>query len=485
MPAPNFHTPEDSRELLRRYMASDPNAAQAIVDRYLARLLPLIGKHLSPTLQQRFDPQDVAQSAFGSFFVQARDKRFLLQHSGDLWRLLAAISLNKLRRQAKRHSAGKRAVSREVATDLANIQQAPLPAEAVGLLEEVQLALAEMPADAQPLLGQFLAGQSLDELSPEHQKSPRTLRRWLQTFRDNLKRRLVQELPPFGDRIATLSWQDYILKQHIGSGGFGKVYRAIEKRRHRTVAVKSLHKRHQTNPFALGQLIRESQLMAKVCHPGIVGLHGLGQYPGGGYFLVMDWVDGENLQQRIDRAALPVSSAIRIVRHVAVAIAAAHRSNVIHGDLKPSNILLSRQNTVYVVDFGLASLHSQIVDTPPVRGGTLAYLAPEQLTSSAADFTVDVYGLGGLLYALLTGKPPRCGEPIAILSALEQGDLPLAPASLGMTLPTSLETFLMRCLATNPSERPSSAQQFLHELARITSEDTNPTQDIISPDSPA
>ncbi|PQO42593.1 protein kinase domain-containing protein [Blastopirellula marina] len=467
MPLPHTFHSDNSQALLRRYVAADPEAAQAIVDRYVNRLLPLIRKQLSASLRPRIDAEDVAQSAFRSFFLKARDDRFTLASPGDLWRLLATLSLNKLRRQVERHTAGKRAVAREVVSDRPLPQHDALPHEAQSLLEEVQFALNEMPVAAHDVLKQFLAGQSLEQLAATSHKSPRTLRRWVQALRDHLEQRLRPERIDFDRQNMTLSWKDYVLKQHVGSGGFGKVYRAIETRRNRTVAIKSLHKRHQKNLAAVRQFVRESQLMAKVCHPGIVGVHGLGQYPGGGYFLVMDWVDGENLQQRITRQPLPLTEAIQIARSVAQAIAAAHANQVIHGDLKPSNLLVSRQNAVYVADFGLASLRSQVADANMIRGGTLAYLAPEQLTRSPVDFPVDVYGLGALLYAMLTGRPPRSGRESAILDELEQGIAPRPPSSLGLSLPASLEAFVMKCLAADPNQRCISAEQFGQRLAAI------------------
>ncbi len=467
MSTPPIPNAENSQELLRRYVAADPEAAQAIVDRYLARLLPLIRKRLSVPIRSRIDAEDIAQSAFRSFFLKARDDRFTWEHSGDLWRLLAAISLNKLRRQIERHTADKRAVAREVAVTESLVRQEVLPDDAQALLEEVQFALREMPADSHEVLRQFLAGQSLEQLAEMGNKSPRTLRRWVQTFREKLERRLAPENSPITECKATLSWEDYLLKQHVGSGGFGKVYRAVEKRNHRTVAIKSLHKRHQHDRVAVQQFVRESQLMAKVCHPGIVGVHGLGKYPGGGYFLVLDWVDGENLQQRIARGTLPPAEAIRIARNVGNAIAAAHRNHVIHGDLKPANILISRQHTVYVADFGLASLRSHRRQVTAARGGTLAYLAPEQLTDSPLDFSVDVYGLCGLLYAMLTGQPPRTGSETSMMDDLEQGRLPRSPSSLGVSLSQQLETLIMNGLAADPRERLASAEQFVKEITEV------------------
>lgn len=464
MTDPAAHSVENSQQLLQRFVAADPDAAAEIVDRYLTRLLPLIRRRLSKSLRTRIDPEDVAQSTFRTFFLKAQDDHFTLEKPGDLWRLLAAISLKTLGRQVERHTASKRSVAREVTTDHPLSQHDPRPGEVEALLEEIEVALQAMPPDAREVISQILAGKTVEEIAETSDKSARTLRRWLQIFRETLKRRLHPQDERAIQDNAILLWQDYMLKQHVGSGGFGKVYRAVELQRNRTVAIKSLHKRHQRDQWAVRQFVREAQIMAKVCHPSIVGVHGLGQYPGGGYFLVMDWVDGENLQQKVNRAPLPVAEAVRIVNNVVGAISAAHHGNVLHGDLKPANILISRQNAVYVADFGLASLRSQTLNTNTIRGGTLAYLAPEQLTNTPLDFSVDVYGLGGLLYSILTGRPPRTGSPDTILGDLERGIPPVPPSCWGISLPSQLEALVMNCLASDPAARLPTVEQFRLEL---------------------
>lgn len=442
-------------------------AAMVVWNRYLRRLLPLVGRHLTTALRSRIDPEDVVQSALGSFFLRARQDQYVLERSGDLWRLLAAISLNKLKRQVERHTAGKRAITQEVAGVEMVKSIEPTPVSAVAVWEELAIVIQSMPPERREAIERYLAGEVPQQIATETSQSPRTVRRWVHALRDQLQRRLAPVPSPFAEVHAPLAREDYILKQHVGSGGFGKVYRAIEKKHGRTVAIKSLHKRRQCEPEAVRRFIQESQLLAKVSHPAIVGVHGLGQYPGGGYFLVMDWVAGENLQSRIDRSPLPLREAIIIVRRVADAVAAMHQRNVVHGDLKPANILVSHQGGVYVTDFGLASLRTRLTSVSSKAGGTLAYLAPEQLSDKPIDFPIDVYGLGGLFYAMLTGRHPRTGPVTDILQEIEQRIVPPRLGDLQPGFPRAIDGLVASCLAADPRERILSVSQFQKALEAI------------------
>lgn len=460
----------NSRELLANWIDGQPEAADQIVSRYEARLLPLIRKQISQKLQGRIDAEDITQSAMGSFFLRAADDRFVLERSGDLWRLLAAISLNKLRRKVAWHSAAKRSIQREELAIAQSPEAAASHEDATAVLEIADDLFQDLPMDAQTVLRLSLSGDAPEEIASAMGKSPRTIRRWLQTLRETIKRELSpQATLPEKDPRATLLWEDYVLQQHIGSGGFGKVYRAMEQRRNRTVAIKALHKRHQTDPIAVEHFIRESILLAKIHHPCVVGMHGLGQYPGGGYFLVLDWVDGEDLQRTIDRQPLSITETFRIIRQVALGIQAAHEANVIHGDLKPGNILVSRSGTVQVTDFGFAALRSDPPSAQRGRGGTAAYLAPEQIHGSSIDHTIDIYGLGGLLYVLLTGRPPRIGSPAEILNQLENGLLPLKPSIVrpDVNIPQEIDELTQRCLDPDPSHRYRDIPAFLNAAKSV------------------
>jgi len=460
-----------SRELLVDLIDGRPEASERIVKRYAARLLPLIRKQISRKLQGRIDAEDITQSAFGSFFLRATNDQFVLEESGDLWKLLAAISLNKLRRKAAWHSAAKRSFQHEIPALPEHSETAPSHEEALAVMEMAEEVYRELPVDAQTVLRLMLAGETPETIASTMGKSHRTVRRWLQALREKFHEKISPPRLPREDPHATLLWKDYLLKQHVGSGGFGKVYRAVEKHRNRTVAVKALHKRHQEDPFAVQHFVQESILLARIHHPCVVGLHGLGQYPGGGYFLVLDWIDGEDLQRTIDRQPFVVAEAIRVIRQVALGIQAAHKADIIHGDLKPSNILLSKRGTIQVTDFGFAALRSDQTSRHIRRGGTVAYMAPEQLQGGTIDSSLDIYGLGGLLYALLTGQPPRKGSAAEVLSQLEHNVLPLKPSIARPELASApgIDELVLRCLDPDPARRYQDIPAFLNATKGIHS----------------
>ena len=155
-----------------------------------------------------------------------------------------------------------------------------------------------------------------------------------------------------------LAWSDFVLQELIGRGGFGKVYRATCKRTGQFVAIKSLHKSRQKDPRSVEQFLRESQVLGAMSHPCIVSMQGIGQYPGGGYFLVMQLVDGEDLQAKIRHGSVNTRHVLPVGIDLARGAAHAHAVGVIHGDLKPGNVLISNSGNALIADFGLASLQS-------------------------------------------------------------------------------------------------------------------------------
>lgn len=458
-----------SRELLGRLKTGDHDAAECIVNRYTKRLIPLVRSQLAQKLQARIDAEDVVQSALGSFFIRACRGQFTLENPGDLWRLLATVSLNKLRRQTEKGKAAKRSIDREVGQLTLAADIVPSHEDVVAVMELAENAYQSLPRESQEAFRLSLAGASFDEIANTLGKSPRTIRRWLQGAEGYLQNHLYSPPKIEPDRRFTLSWEHYVLKKYVGQGGFGKVYRAIEKRHNRTVAIKSLHKRHQGNPAAIQCFVREAQVLAKVRHPNVVGVHGLGQYPGGGYFLVLDWISGEDLQQKIDRGPMPIGDAITTVRQIANGIQAAHDSGVIHGDLKPANILTSSTGGVIVTDFGLATSLNQPTLIPIPRGGTLAYLAPEQLHAESLDERVDIYGLGAILYAMLTGQPPRQGQSDEIITLIKNNQLPdqLLVEPDAHLSSSGLRNLILKCLEADPKHRFRNVSFFLQSLHEV------------------
>lgn len=282
-----------------------------------------------------------------------------------------------------------------------------------------------------------------------------------------LEREVCVESPAlsFADVCGNLSYRDYLLEQLIGSGGFGKVYRARDLRTNRHVAVKALRKDRQSDYDSVVCFIEEASLVSGFDHPGIVRIHGLGRFPAGGFFLVMDWIEGETLQAKIERSPLSSTEATSTIRRTASAVAYAHAHGVYHCDLKPANILLDRDGNVFVTDFGLARLADAQENL--ISGGTPAYLAPEQWDRDWGTVgpSTDLFGLGGLLLAMLTGLPPHS----ELSRESNRDEWILQPlARLNSLLDSSPFHFVCeRCLAPDPSARFRSIDQFLQQLDSI------------------
>lgn len=355
----------ESHELLMQYQAGQTQAAAEIFDRYVERLIALARTRISPKLRRRIDPEDVVQSAYRSFFVHARNDEYQLTRSGDLWRLLARTTLNKLYGQIEKATACKRSVGREMPGEVAldDIQaREPSVVEVVAIGEQLQLILDGLSSDEQLVLSATLQGQSVAEISTSFGKSERTVRRLLkharQQFEDRLLRRetlrQVEAVPSIDASKTPLAFSDYALEKLIGAGGMGKVYRARDKRTGRPVAFKALHKSLQSDQRAIAQIVQESEILARLRHPNIVGVHGLGRFPSGGYFIVMDFIKGSDLQARLKTGTLSIAEAVSIVKSIAGAVQHAHDHGIVHCDLKPGNILIDEEGHVFVTDFGFA-----------------------------------------------------------------------------------------------------------------------------------
>ena len=184
-----------SADLLMRWRGGDQDAAGEIFQRYTERLLALTRNRLSARLTRQLDPEDVVQSAYRSFFVGARDGRYVLQRSGDLWRLLVAITMHKLQHQVERRSARKRAAGREVSAELQTetLAREPTPAEAAALADTLETLLAPLEPLQRQMIALRLEGYRLEEIAKDVARSERTVRRVLEQFKDGLE---AQMKPP-------------------------------------------------------------------------------------------------------------------------------------------------------------------------------------------------------------------------------------------------------------------------------------------------
>ena len=284
--------------------------------------------------------------------------------------------------------------------------------------------------------------------------------------------RLVTE--PAGEVTETRAvLGDYELLGEIGRGGMGVIYRARQRRLDREVAVKVLRGGEFASVEAQARFRSEAAAVARLQHPGIVAIHDVGEDAGVLWFS-MDLVPGENLAERVSEHPLEARSAAECVRRVAEAVQHAHAHGVLHRDLKPSNILLGADGQPCVTDFGLArrtgadsaSGAAEITRTGQMLGSP-GYAAPEQALGGAADVRTDVYGLGALLYHLLTGRPPFQGPTLDSILLQLRDDDPLAPRRLTPTVPRDLETIALQCLEKNPAQRYRTAREVAEDLARF------------------
>jgi tRNA A-37 threonylcarbamoyl transferase component Bud32/DNA-directed RNA polymerase specialized sigma24 family protein len=398
-----FMADTPSAELIARYYhGQDETAADELFHRYAGRLAALARSRLSQGLAARVDPEDVIQSAYRSFFLLARAGKVLLRESGDLWRLLVRITLRKVYRSARRHRADCRSVEREKSSpeniDALALNHEPTPAEVAALLDEVRAALAPLNEVQRRMIEMWLQGQEIEVIANEVRRSSRTVRRILGVFGEELQRRLSD--PPRPVEEGLIPYSDVVLLRQLGQGGMGKVYRARWRGSDGPVAVKLLRKRLREHGMVADRFREEAALLARLRHPGIVAVHGIGLLPDGGHFLVMDLVEGSDLA----RQPIPaLEIALRWVAEAAEAIDYAHGMGIVHCDLKPSNLLLTKDGHILVSDFGLArSLASG--DAPP--GGSAGFMAPEQCDPEGkVSPATDIYGLGAVLRALIPDRP--------------------------------------------------------------------------------
>lgn len=258
------------------------------------------------------------------------------------------------------------------------------------------------------------------------------------------------------DPRAPLPYGDYVLRRLIGSGRMGKVYQAWQRSLDRPVAVKYLRKSFLNDRKAIDRFLEEARTVARIRHPGIIGVHGLGRTPGGGYFLVMDWIDGRDLAAILERERPSISQAVRWTIQACEAIEETHQHGIVHCDLKPGNLLLAAKERVCVTDFGLARSLTDDTRTEEGIEGTAPFMAPEQVSQYWGPISpqTDVYGLGAVLYTLWTGQPPWTGRTLAdVLAGVVSATPAPSPESLRPQLPASLVETCRRCLSKSPGSR--------------------------------
>src|SRR5207253_827973 len=262
---------------------------------------------------------------------------------------------------------------------------------------------------------------------------------------------------------------DYELLEEIGRGGQGVVFRARQKSLNRTVALKVISLGQWASKAHLKRFRLEAEAAASLEHPGIVPIHEVGERDGSCYFS-MKFVEGGQLDEVARREPMPIRRAVELIAKVARTLHYAHDHGILHRDIKPGNILLDAKGEPHLTDFGLARLvetESSVTHTLDVIG-TPSYMAPEQAVgnNAAVSRVTDVYGLGAVLYQLLTSQPPFAGgttyETIKLLLDTE----PRPPRLLNPKIDRDLSTICLKCLEKDPKRRYSSALALAEDLER-------------------
>ncbi len=270
----------------------------------------------------------------------------------------------------------------------------------------------------------------------------------------------------------------------LGAGGMGEVYRARDSRLGRDVALKVLPAAVAANAERLARFEHEARTVAGLNHPNIVTLFSV-EDDAGTRFLTMELVEGRGLDKHVTPDGLPIERVIALGIALAEALSAAHEKGIVHRDLKPANVMLTNDERVKVLDFGLAKLTgvsgdsgaamdatqlATIASPLSAQGqivGTVPYMAPEQVRGEAIDPRTDLFALGIILYELTTGRRPFQGATLGMVSSAILRDTPSSPGSSRADVPTDLERIISRCLEKDPRARFQSALDVASELRRV------------------
>ncbi|MDJ0383350.1 Stk1 family PASTA domain-containing Ser/Thr kinase [Streptomyces sp. G-G2] len=257
----------------------------------------------------------------------------------------------------------------------------------------------------------------------------------------------------------------YRIDARIAAGGMATVYRALDTRLDRVLALKVMHPALAADAAFVERFIREAKSVARLAHPNVVGVFDQGT-DGPYVFLAMEYVSGCTLRDVLrERGALQPRAALDILEPVLAALGAAHRAGFVHRDMKPENVLIGDDGRVKVADFGLVRSVDAVTDTTGSILGTVSYLAPEQIETGLTDTRVDVYACGVVLYEMLTGaKPHTGGTPAQVIYRHLNEDVP-SPSAAVPGLPVVLDELVAAAAARNPELRPYDAVALL-SLAR-------------------
>ena len=274
----------------------------------------------------------------------------------------------------------------------------------------------------------------------------------------------------------------YEILGSLGSGGMGEVYKARDTRLDRTVAIKVLPSHLSDTAELRERFEREARTISSLNHPNICVLHDIGRQDGID-FLVMEYLEGETLAQRLTKGPLPLDQALKVAIEISSALDKAHRQGITHRDIKSGNIMLTK-TCAKLLDFGLAKLKQSagpvssfsVMPTAAPSAdltaqgtilGTLQYMSPEQLEGKDVDSRTDIFGFGGVVYEMVTGRKAFEGKSqVSLIGAILERE-PVSPRTVQPETPASLDRAILRCLAKDPDARWQTASDLTAELKWI------------------
>ncbi len=276
--------------------------------------------------------------------------------------------------------------------------------------------------------------------------------------------------PDLARRATVRDFGDYEIQKELGRGGMGVVYKARQVKLNRPVALKMIKAGVLADAADLRRFQNEAEAVALLDHRGIVSIYEVGEHDGQRYFS-MKLVDGGNLADQLGSFRNNPNAAVSLMIETAEAVQHAHMRGILHRDLKPANILIDRDGHPHITDFGLAKRIESDVELTASGAimGTPAYMSPEQTTGRRGTITTatDVYGLGAILYAMLSGRAPFAGESMIRTLAAVVSDLPEPPTKRNAEVARNLELICLKCLEKNPVDRYPTAQALADDLRRF------------------
>ena len=363
----------------------------------------------------------------------------------------------------------------------------------MALADEVESVLRALPLQHRRIIEMRLQGELMHDIAKEVAMSERTVQRVLANLESQLQQRhglhekeTIRVVarpaanPPDttaqeNDAIRRVSFTDVVLKQLIGAGGMGKVYRAVSKSTGKEMAVKFLRKELQNSPGLVEQFLSEAAVVQRLNHPGLVRLDGIGRTNAGVWFIVMDVIEGQNLADKIADDVPAIERAVGWIIQVAEALRVVHEAGVVHCDLKPANVLVSSDDRVVITDFGLARTTASASNSDATIAGSAPWMAPEQIDPvfGPIDHRTDVYGLGALFFTLLTGQPPFKATRIPDVLAQIVSHSPVPPSQLRSGISPQLDKLCLKCLEKIPERRMGSLADFLQLIESSLPENTH------------